>query len=75
MKTSKALASTMKLASSVTSPVRSAYSTGGVKGAMGAVKKPAMIGGGLFAGATMMSRRRSSGLDKTVGRPTGIYNQ
>lgn len=73
--TKDSMSSAHKLASKVTAPVRSAYSTGGVRGAMGSVKKPAMIGAGLFAGATMISRRRSSGLDKTVGRPTGIYNQ
>lgn len=59
-------------------PVRSAYTSGGggVRGiatAAGTVKKPMMIGGGLFAGASVMGSRRTGGLDRTVGRPTGMY--
>lgn len=46
---------------------------GGVKKAAPFVKKPAMIGGAAFLGGSMLMRRRRSGLDKTVGRPTGMY--
>lgn len=32
-----------------------------------------MVGAGLGIGGMALSRRRRSGLDKTPGRPTGIY--
>jgi hypothetical protein len=59
-------------------PARSAYTSsgGGVRGfaaAAGTVKRPMMVGGGLFAGASVVGSRRTGGLDKTVGRPTGMY--
>lgn len=47
---------------------------GGVKDAARMAKKPAMIGGAAFLGGSMLMRRRRSGLDKTPGRPTGMYN-
>lgn len=61
-------------ASGLFAPVRSAYRTGGIGAAAAVGKKPAMIGGSLFAGAGVVANRRRSGLDKTVGRPTGMYN-
>jgi len=61
-------------ASGLLAPVRSAYRTGGIGAAASVAKKPAMIGAGLFSGAGMVANRRRSGLDKTVGRPTGMYN-
>jgi len=36
-------------------------------------KKPAIFGAAAFMGGSMLMRRRNSGLDKTSGRPTGMY--
>lgn len=47
---------------------------GGAKSAAGMAKKPAIVGGTAFLGGSMLMRRRRSGLDKTSGRPTGMYN-
>ena len=47
---------------------------GSVRGAAKMGKKPAIVGGGAFLGGSMLMRRRRSGLDKTSGRPTGMYN-
>ena len=47
---------------------------GGARDAAKMAKKPAMVGGAAFLGGSMLMRRRRSGLDKTPGRPTGMYN-
>jgi hypothetical protein len=47
---------------------------GGVKAAVPMLKKPAAVGGAAFLGGSILMRRRRSGLDKTSGRPTGMYN-
>ncbi len=47
---------------------------GGMKGAASIGKKPAMMGGAAFLGGSALLKRRRSGLDKTTGRPTGMYN-
>lgn len=67
------LSSATRMASSVLGPIRSGYSSSGIVGAAKAVKKPAAIGVGLFTAAGTISNRRRSGLDKTAGRPTGMY--
>jgi hypothetical protein len=46
---------------------------GGAKDIARYGKKPVMIGGSAFLGGSMLMRRRRSGLDKTSGRPTGMY--
>lgn len=68
------MSSATRRASSLLAPVRSVYRTSGARGVAGMAKKPAMIGGGLFAGSGVVVKRRRSGLDRTTGRPTGMYN-
>lgn len=74
MPSSRMMSSATRRASGLLRPVRSAYASGGMMGLAKSAKKPAMVGTGLFAGAGVVSNRRRSGLDKTVGRPTGMYN-
>jgi hypothetical protein len=74
MPSGRMISSATRRASGLLAPVRSVYRTSGVRGVAGMAKKPAMIGGGLFAGSGVIANRRRSGLDRTTGRPTGMYN-
>lgn len=61
------------IASSIVSPIRSGYASSGIKGAIGGAKKPLMYGGGILGAGNIIRNRRQGGLDRTVGRPTGMY--
>jgi hypothetical protein len=67
------LSSATRMASSVLSPISRGYREAGIRGAVGSARKPLMIGGGILGAGTFMGSRRQGGLDKTVGRPTGMY--
>lgn len=72
--TRRMLSATTRAASRIVAPISAGYRSSGVRGAIGAGKKPLMVGGGLLAAGTVVGRRRQSGLDRTSGRPTGMYN-
>lgn len=71
-----------RLASGVASGARSMYNSVGTNGLVPTIKssvgsigyKRGAAAAAAVVGTGAMMRRRSSGLDKTAGRPTGIRN-
>lgn len=72
--TRRMLSSATSMASRVVAPIRSGYSRSGIRGAVGGAKKPLMFGGAVMGAGTFIGSRRQGGLDRTSGRPTGMYN-
>lgn len=71
--TRRMLSSASRMASRVVSPITSGYESSGVRGAIRGAKKPLMFGGGVMGAGTFIGSRRQGGLDRTSGRPTGMY--
>jgi len=63
-----------RMSAGILNPITSGYRRSGIRGAIGGAKKPLMFGGGILGAGNIIGSRRQSGLDRTVGRPTGMYN-
>jgi len=63
-----------RMSAGILNPIKSGYRDSGVRGAIGGAKKPLMFGGGILGAGNIIGSRRQSGVDRTVGRPTGMYN-
>lgn len=62
-----------RMSAGILNPIKSGYSSSGIRGAVGGAKKPLMFGGGILGAGSMIGNRRQSGVDRTSGRPTGMY--
>jgi len=62
-----------RMSAGILNPIASGYRSSGVRGAIGGAKKPLMFGGGILGAGSVIGNRRQSGVDRTVGRPTGMY--